>query len=213
MRQAPPAVSSEQANWRAYVGAPLKPILESALESFVVQGYHGTSMRTLASNAGLSVPGLYHHYPSKQAILVAIMERAMDDLYERSVAALLEAGNPIVDQLRLHIECLVLFHAYRGPLAFIAASEIRSLEPEARERYIAARDRQQSMLEAIVEAGVEQGYFTTPYPHDVTRALITMCTAVSQWYTTAGPLSPEELARRYVDMAMTTLGVKPVDSP
>lgn len=83
----------------------------------------------------------------------------MADLYDRSVAALEEAGESVQARFRSHIECLVLFHAFRGELAFVAASEIRALEPEARARHIASRDRQQRVLDDIVEEGFEQGFF------------------------------------------------------
>ncbi|MBT2523354.1 TetR/AcrR family transcriptional regulator [Arthrobacter sp. ISL-28] len=193
--------------WRDYQESVLPPLLQSAQECFVQHGYHGTTTRTLASRSGLSVAGLYHHYPSEQAILVAIMQRAMEDLYLRSQGALAEAGDRVEDQLRLHIECLVLFHAYRSDLAFIAASEIRSLEEEARAAHIAARDRQQIMLDGIVGRGVSEGFFSTEFPKETSRALVTMCTDVSQWYNNAGQLKPEALALRYIAIALSSLGL------
>lgn len=200
------AEPAADAAWRDYRSSPLEPLLGSALEEFVEHGYHGSTTRTLAARAGLSVPGLYHHYASKQALLVGIMQRAMDDLYARSVAALAEAGASTPAQLRLHIECLVLFHAHRGPLAFVAATEIRSLEPGERSRHIARRDRQQRLFDEIVERGVAEGLVTTPFPHDAARAIITMCTGVAQWYSPAGQTTPEQLAARYVDLSLRALG-------
>src|ERR1700728_44196 len=129
---------SANSNWRDFTDPTVPPLLQKALAEFVKHGYHGTSIRMLASNVGISVAGLYHHYPSKQAIIVQIMELAMADLYERSLGALEEAGEVIEERFRLHVECLVLFHAHRADLAFVAATEIRALEPEARQRHIAS---------------------------------------------------------------------------
>ncbi len=201
-------VSSEKPreHWREYGTPAVPPLLQSALGCFVEHGYHGTTMRMLASAAGLSVPGLYHHYDSKQAIIVELMQRAMADLHERSMGAMAEAGDSAEAKLRLHVECLVLFHAHRGELAFLAANEIRSLEPEARKRHIAARDTQQRILDEIVEEGVGKGLLTTEYPRDASRAIVTMCTGVAQWYRLGGPLSPEELAARYVVLSRGALG-------
>ena len=50
---------------------------------------------------------------------------------ERSLAALDEGGDDVVRRLDLLVECLVLFHAHRRDLAFIAVSEIRSLAGQA----------------------------------------------------------------------------------
>lgn len=195
-----------RSDWRDFGSLPLEPLLQSVLDGFVEQGYHGSTTRTLAARAGLSVPGLYHHYPSKQALLVEIMQRAMDDLYVRSLGAYAEADGSTLARLRLHIECLVLFHAHRGPLAFVAATEIRSLEPGERALHVARRDRQQQLLDDIVRQGVAEGLVTAPFPHDATRAIITMCTGVAQWYSPVGSTSPEELAARYVALALRALG-------
>ena len=192
--------------WRDFAEPTVPPLLLSAVETFVEEGYHGTTMRTLAARAGLSVPGLYHHYNSKQSIMVEIMERAMDDLRWRSLSALAEAGDSVEEQLRLHIECLVMFHANRGQLAFLAASEIRSLQPETRARHIAARDRQQRILQAIVDQGVEDGLFSVISARETCRALVTMCTGVAQWFHRHGPLTAEDIAAQYVVIALRALG-------
>ncbi|MET0886483.1 MAG: TetR/AcrR family transcriptional regulator [Mycetocola sp.] len=193
-------------DWRVYPDDSLPPILEAALECFVDQGYHGTTIRTVAASANLSVPGLYHHYSSKQDLLVAIVDHAMAELWERSVRALQEAGDRPERRLDLLIECLVLFHAHRRKLAFIAASEIRSLVGDARIALIAARDRQQRLMDQALSDGVAQGVFTTPLAIEASRALVTMCTGVAQWYRHDGPMTPDELARDYILIARMTAG-------
>ncbi|MFI1186206.1 TetR/AcrR family transcriptional regulator [Streptomyces californicus] len=194
------------AEWRAYAGTTLPPILETALACFVEHGYHGTTIRTVASRAGLSVPGLYYHHASKQALLVALVSHAMEDLWRRSTAALEEAGDDTLRRLDLLVECLVLFHAHQRDLAFIAYSEIRSLTGDARTAYIAARDRQQRLMDHVVEDGVARRDFTTPHPREASRAIVTMCTGVSQWYRAEGEHAPPELAERYRAMVRMTVG-------
>ena len=41
----------------------------------------------IAEAAGLSVPGLYHHYRSKQAILAALVDTAMAEMLANTAAA------------------------------------------------------------------------------------------------------------------------------
>jgi len=48
-------------------------ILEAALELFARQGFDGTSIRQLARRVGLRESSLYNHFPSKQAILKALV--------------------------------------------------------------------------------------------------------------------------------------------
>jgi AcrR family transcriptional regulator len=196
---------SAPADWRDY-SRPQAAILQAALRCFVESGYQGSTIRQIASAAGLSVAGLYHHYDSKQAILVALMRSATGDLYERSVAALASAGDSVEDRFEVLLDCLVLFHAHRSQLAFIGLSEIRSLEPGAREQHLAARDRQQMLLREIVEEGVASGVFSAERPGEACRAILTMCTGIAQWYAAGGSLTPEMLSREYVKYSSGLLG-------
>lgn len=193
-------------DWRHYAEDTLPALLQRALLVFTEQGYHGTTIRQLAAGTGLSVPGLYHHYPSKQALLVAICANGMTDLWTRSQAALAEAGDDVSSRLDRLIECLVLFHAHRREVAFIAATEIRSLQDHEREAHIAARDRQQRLMDEIIRHGVDDGRFSTPYPREASRAIVTMCTGVAQWYRPDGQLTPAELADQYRAISRMTVG-------
>src|SRR5690606_25412480 len=58
------SASGDIGSWRNYGPSTLPKPLEAALEAFAERGYDGTSIREIAARAGLSVPGLYHHYPS-----------------------------------------------------------------------------------------------------------------------------------------------------
>jgi AcrR family transcriptional regulator len=48
-------------------------ILAAARELFGKKGYRGTSIASIAEAAGLSQPGLLHHFPSKNALLLAVL--------------------------------------------------------------------------------------------------------------------------------------------
>jgi AcrR family transcriptional regulator len=201
-----PDFTSTDGGWQDFSPPALRPALAAALDCFMENGYHGTTIRQVATRAGLSVPGLYHHFPSKQALLVALDAEAMSELWDRSSAALADGPQSVLERFDRLIRCLTLFHAHRGELAFIALSEIRSLEGSARTEHIAARDRQQSLLSAIIDDGVAAGIFDAPHPRETSRAITTMCTGVAQWYKIDGGLTPEELADRYGRLCRLTAG-------
>ena len=52
-----------------------KAILDKALSLFSKQGYHGTSVREVATAAGLSTGIVYHLFPDKEAIFRALLDR------------------------------------------------------------------------------------------------------------------------------------------
>ena len=50
-------------------------ILDSALKLFSHRGYGATSVRDVAEEAGLSKGNVYHHFPDKESIFRALLER------------------------------------------------------------------------------------------------------------------------------------------
>ena len=198
--------ASSAAGWRTYDAPALPRVLDAALARFAEQGYHGTSIRDLAADAGLSVPGVYHHYRSKHDILLGLMMTVMDELLDRSRQALASVSQDPSEQFDVLVESLLRFHMFRSREAFVASSEIRSLAPENRERYVERRDEQQRMLDGVVVAGSEAGIFTTPHPLDAARAVATLCVGVASWYRPDGPLTPDELVHRHLLLARGLVG-------
>ena len=47
-------------------------ILQAAHDLFIQQGYHGTSMRQIATQAGIALGGLYNHFESKEQVFKAV---------------------------------------------------------------------------------------------------------------------------------------------
>jgi AcrR family transcriptional regulator len=49
-------------------------LLQAAHELFLKQGFHGTSMREIADEAGIAVGGIYNHYGTKEEIFAAVLD-------------------------------------------------------------------------------------------------------------------------------------------
>ncbi len=64
------------------------------------------------------------------------------------------------------------------------------------------RRAQQRMVDVEVQDGARSGAFLTERPLEAARAVVTMCTALPQWYSAAGPTSAEDVARQYVEFAL-----------
>jgi AcrR family transcriptional regulator len=79
-------------------------ILDAAERLFLEQGFHGTSMRQIAQEAGgIAVGGIYNHFPSKEAIFQALaserspyarMGEALDDLEATDARGMIEEMIP-----------------------------------------------------------------------------------------------------------------------
>lgn len=208
-----PATSSENlaadsgiphGDWRTFPPLALDGVLTAAIDAFVKTGYHGSTMRDVAARAGMSVPGIYHHYPDKQTLLVAILDLTMTELHWRVDAA--RAGAPTgIQELRRIVEALALFHTHRQKLAFIGASEMRSLTPVNRQRIANSRNRLQHTLDAAIDRASREGDVVVADRRIAGRAIATMCTSLPQWFNAAGPATPEATARIYADFAVSLL--------
>ncbi|GAB3664255.1 hypothetical protein GCM10027596_28500 [Nocardioides korecus] len=200
-------------DWRDFPPLVLDTSLAAALSAFSEFGYHGATMRVIAERAGLSVPGLYHHWAGKQELLVALLDLTMDDLTARIEAARAETATTAAQGPRARftsvVECLALFHTHRRELAFVGASEMRSLEPVARARLAGVRRAVQRTVDAEVVAGTRDGSFRTDRPLEAARAVVTMCTAMAQWFRAGGPDTAETVAQQYVDFAVGLVGGGP----
>ena len=68
-------------------------ILDSALKLFSHKGYGATSVRDIAEEAGLSKGNVYHHFPDKEAIFRALIDRYFEAMsqpefpFNRALAA------------------------------------------------------------------------------------------------------------------------------
>ncbi|QEC50620.1 TetR/AcrR family transcriptional regulator [Baekduia soli] len=184
-------------------------VLVAALESFVQRGYHGTTIRQVAARAGVSVPGLYHHFPSKLALVETLLEGTMDDLIAGTEAALAEAGPDPVDRFSAVVVAHVRFHTDRPEESFVGNTELRSLSPASLRRVVAKRDRQEEIFTAVVAEGVAAGAFHVDAVREASRAVVTMCTAVANWYHRDGALDADQIVEIYRRLALNLVGVAP----
>jgi AcrR family transcriptional regulator/transcriptional regulator with XRE-family HTH domain len=200
----PPPVD---AGWRIFHELDIDPALSGAIAAFVDTGYHGATVRTIATRAGLSVPAVYQRYASKQELLVRVLDLTMDELDVVMASALSEGRTPL-QRLALIVEALGLFHTLRSDLAFIGASEMRSVEQPDRARIALRRTSIQHLIDAEISGALRDGTATTAMPLEVGRAIATMCTSLPQWFHLEGPTTAREIATAYADLALRMVGSK-----
>ncbi|WP_405784972.1 TetR family transcriptional regulator [Streptomyces sp. NBC_01378] len=186
-----------------------KALIEAARTEFAENGYGGTSIRDIAQRAGVSLSALYYYYKSKQDLLVAILDEGLDAYFGACESALASAGDDPAEQLEVLVAATVRFRSEHPVKSSIVLTEGRSLEPEHLARYRKNEDRGTQQFRDVVERGVQEGVFLTPYPDDARRAVIAMCNAVAQWYRPSGQVPLEELVERNVALALTVVEYRP----
>ncbi len=180
-------------------------VVTAAIANFYQRGYHGTSMRDIARDAGVTVASIYHHFDSKQLLLQEVMTVTLSDVISLTRAAVLDAGGEPHEQLAALVRAWVGFHTSRQDEALIGSSEIRSLDDPGRRLVTTLRDEQERLFRDVIVRGVKRGAFRTQYPLEATRAVIEMGSSVAAWYRKGGHLAPDEVAARYADLALATV--------
>ena len=87
-------------------------ILDAALEVYVQRGYRGTSMQAVADAAGVTKPVVYECYPSKDELLLVLLDREERRLLDAITDAL--PRNPTFDNVEAMLEA--------GLTAFLTAA-------------------------------------------------------------------------------------------
>jgi AcrR family transcriptional regulator len=62
-------------------------IVRAAVSEFAVSGYRGSSLGAIAERAGMSQSGLLHHFPTKEALLTAVIDGRTADHLDDYLAA------------------------------------------------------------------------------------------------------------------------------
>lgn len=69
-------------------------ILAAAVSAFARDGYDGTKMDSIAARAEITKPVLYDHFPSKQALFLAVLGSIRDGLISKGKAIARDERNP-----------------------------------------------------------------------------------------------------------------------
>jgi len=166
------------------------------------KGYHGTSMADIGDAVGLRKASLYSHVATKQEMLRDLVERGAA-LFMEGITPIAESIEPSPIRLRNAMRMHLRIVAEHQDLAGVFLHEWRQLEEEAFARIGDLRDRYESIWRTIVEDGIKDGRFRGDL--DARFAALTLLSAANwsgQWYDPSGPLSPDEVADRFTDLAL-----------
>lgn len=193
--------------WRTSPELQLTPILTGALEAFSVHGYHGTTVRLIAKNVGVTMPTLYYHHENKEAILAALLDRGIEHLTHLATAAVTQAEST-TDRFLDLVESVVLYMTNSGRLALLH-SEARFMSVDLRRGYTAKRGEVETLFVDTIQAGQDEGLFNVTSAKDTARAMLGMLQAIATWYHAGHEVEVTELATRYRDIAAHTTGGTP----
>lgn len=182
-------------------------IIEAATILFYRNGYHATSMQDVARAISIKKPSLYHHFTSKEAILLAILETGMDQLVcdlEAIVASDLSCSDKLRAAIRTHATAI----AENPEGAAVFLREDRGLGQEYLTRYIEKRDRFEAIFRKIIFDGVVRGEFRAIDVPITVQALLGMVNWMTRWYHADGRLTAGQIVDQFAELILGGLSAK-----
>ena len=180
-------------------------IIKAGLKLFGAKGYHGSSVGDIAKAAGITKGAFYHHFQSKEELLLLIHQEYAD--YQlKAMHAILADDDSSAQQLRKLIRCIVEAVGRYRPNVTIFFQERRYLTKKYMSRATAERDQLEAAFQGVIERGMASGEFRKDLDSRVTcLAIIGMCAWTYQWFSEQGRLSATEVADNFSTLILDGL--------
>jgi AcrR family transcriptional regulator len=172
-------------------------ILAAAAHAFVRDGYAATSIDDIAARLNVSKPTLYYYVGSKQALLGACFDRALD-AYSEAVAPDELNSECARERLRqvVHRYVEITTTVFGRCLHRVPDLE---LMPDIRDRLRNVKRQVDGRIRELIRLGIRDGSLRSADVRMSTFAISGAMNSIAQWYSPEGPLEPGDIAERLWD--------------
>jgi AcrR family transcriptional regulator len=177
---------------------------------FAEKGYSATTTREISRALGVTNGTFYHHFETKEDLLVQICEESMTHILDAAataVADVLPGASPLAP-----LEALIRSHTVTmlsdQPLHMTGLTELRALSAANRERVTARRDAYAALVREQIEACQGGGALRRDLSASIlTLLLLNTLNWTVFWYDAEGALTPEELADSIIKLFLNGAAV------
>jgi AcrR family transcriptional regulator len=148
-------------------------ILDAALEAFARYGYDGASVSEICRRAEVTKGGFYHHFPSKQAVFLELLERWLEGV-DASLEQLRSGAETIPEEL-LRMTAMVrqVFQDAGGKLPiFLEFMTKAGQSPVVWQATVAPFRKYQAFFARMIEEGINEGSLRAVDPELATHVLL-----------------------------------------
>jgi AcrR family transcriptional regulator len=183
-------------------------LLAVTLDLFAERGVQGTAIRDIARAAGITEGLIYHYFPSKSALLRAVMDR-YDCLPEMTEIAPILEGVPVREALiQMGLRFIELLARNRKYVIMIHTEAQR--DPEVAQALSAFCSRGQDWAREFLERRIVTGELR---PHDAAISIRLLHHSLL-WFqvmeqTLSPPLDGESFVRGAIDVVLTGITASP----
>ena len=173
-------------------------LLKAAAKLFNEKGFDGASMRAIADAVGMRCGSPFYHYPSKQALLVAVMEEGLREGLELTEAALdpsLSAREQFKKLVRVHLGILLDEGQDFIPVMLY---NWRAVDDVNKKRLIKTKDRYDAIWQEVIERLQQEGLLSKKSKIARLMTLGAM-NFIATWYKPGGPWTLDQLTDEVVE--------------
>jgi TetR/AcrR family transcriptional regulator, fatty acid metabolism regulator protein len=131
-------------------------ILQAALEVFAEKGYHRALVDDIVRASRTSKGAVYHHFPNKEALFLALVDEFSARLAE-AVAAAIAGAHGALGKVQAALTAGLETFARHRELARILLLESVSLGPAYQSKRLEVHGRFASLIQAYLDEAVAEG--------------------------------------------------------
>jgi AcrR family transcriptional regulator len=163
-------------------------ILEAALDAFARYGYRATGVAEICRRAGATKGAFYHHFPSKEAVFLEMLERWLGRIEGRLVS--IRSGDATVPQELDQMTAMVqeVFREAGGKLSIFLEFLVEAAHsPTVWQATVVPLRQYRAYFAELLQEGVEEGSLHAVDPSLASNVLLSFATGV----LALGLLDPE----------------------
>ena len=150
-------------------------ILQSAMTLFGRQGFDATGVAEICAAAQISKGAFYHHFASKQAVFLNLLEEWLQSVEVDLAGALAEAPNVVEGLLGMASRTRGIFTAADGRLSiFLEFWAQARKDPEVWRRVIEPFRRYREIFATVIRQGMAEGTIRPVDPTAAAQALVSL---------------------------------------
>lgn len=200
-------------------------IVRAAADVLREHGYDATTMKDIASRVNLTAASLYHHFKSKDFLLLAVLELGLEQAIAKVEPIAADPTMSHTDKLRAMIHTHVLEVTTNTAIGAAMVFEIKSLlnanfgprgssanDKASKDEFFQRRDsffqRRASFerqFRKVIEEGITAGAFRQVDAAIVAKAMLGAHNWVGVWFKPDGRLSGEQVAEIMSDTFLVSL--------
>ena len=172
-----------------------RQVLTVASELFAKKGFEATSIRDIATAAGMMSGSLYYHFASKEDLYIAVQDASISKIFNAVSGAIAGIADPwerLEAAAVAHAEAMLDRSGFR---VLVTPLFPPGLDAAVRDQLVAQRDRFERMMDTVIA--------DLPLPADIDRRIfrrhyLGAINWIPVWCDPDGPIAPADIVRQFI---------------